>query len=346
MIRSKWLYGNRRALGMLLCVATVAPSCVAGAESAAAGKEDRLAGLESVGDICGATQIGFWGNITTLVSTPSVYYREGLGPWKKSSIPLLGHSVTRLPNGHWILNDTERNQLIEATDISGNGKIISRTELAGVKLARPHDQIVDPSTGYVYMVDGNRRLFRLKDLSGPAEVWTFTAEEMGYDRSLSWFDGHLHVIDSSRGEVLRIDDYAKHQYTRFKSPRPDRINPKPFLTYGDRDFMGGSLSATGFILNDVQKMGDWYYGTNMFTKAFALDGDPRPARLVRWKSWADFEQGKWQDLTSHLGNVSDSATPYFLSADENSLYAPLWNSSGKGCNEGRILRLDVSSLPE
>ena len=95
---------------------------------------------------------------------------------------------------------------------------------------------------------------------------------------MSWFDGHLHIIDSSRGEVIRIDDYAKHRFTTFRSPRPDRTNPKPFLSYGDHDFMGGSLSVTGLILNDVEKAGDWYYGSNMFTRDFALGGDPRPTR--------------------------------------------------------------------
>jgi hypothetical protein len=47
---------------------------------------------------------------------------------------------------------------------------------------------------------------------------------------------------------------------------------EPFLgsmtvsTYDDRDFIGGTLSSTGLLLDDVQKEGDWYYGSNKLAR--------------------------------------------------------------------------------
>jgi hypothetical protein len=180
-------------------------------------------------------------------------------------------------------------------------------------------------------------------------VWTFTADQLGYSRALSWFDGHLHIIDSSRGEVIRVNNYAQHEFTIFRSPRPHRDPHQvyvshPFLNYDDRDFIGGTLSSTGLLLDDVDKAGDWYYGSNEFSEVWSPGTNARPARLIRWKTWSDFEKGKWEDLSSHLPAADVPEFPYYLTIDKNILYAGLTAREPNKC--AGILQLDLATLPK
>ena len=312
--------------------------------SVSAAEKDRLAGLAELGNLCDTPQIGMFGEVTTIIAHGNIFYRTGEGPWTKSPMEFSGHSLARLPNGRWLMNDSRNNRVIQVDDLSGKGRVM-RSELAGFALTYPHDQIVDPKTGDIYVIDSNRRLFRFKDLEGRIEAWTFTPDQMGYDRSMSWFDGYLHVIVSGRGEVIRIENYAERRFTAFRSPRTGRKNAKPFLSYDERDFMGGALSTTGLILNDVDKAGEWYYGANEFTPEFAFGGDTHPARLIRWRTWADFEQGRWEDLSSYIPQSDIPYVPYFLTIHNNVLYAPLFKHRGDTCEDGKILRLDLASLP-
>ncbi len=317
----------------------------------ASANDDRLKGLNEVsGGICGATQIGIFGDTTTVLANATIYYKVANGPWMKSPVPLPGHSLARMPNGHWVMNySDEKGKVVEVDDLSGKGRKIVRSKLAGFKLFRPHDQIVDPDTGDIYLIDGNRRLFRFKNLKTPSEAWTFTADQLGYDRAVSWFDGHLHIIDSSRGEVIRVDSYERHEFTIFRSPRPAR-NPQqvfyrhPFLHYDDRDFIGGTLSSTGLLLDDVDKEGDWYYGSNEFSAVWSPGTDARPARLIRWRTWEDFEKGKWEDLSSYIPGNDVPYFPYFLTIHDGTLYSGLTAREPDKCPG--ILQLDLRSLGE
>jgi hypothetical protein len=249
------------------------------------------------------------------------------------------------------LNDTAHHRMVQLDDLSGQGRVIFRSELAHHKLFRPHDQIVDPVTHEVYMIDGNRRLFRFRDLEGLAEVWTFAPSEMGYARALSWFDGHLHVIDSSRGEVVRIDDYSRRHFTTFRSPRPASMHgiladmPKSRVYH---DYPAGALSTTGLVLNDVDKDGDWYYGSNYFTPPYASGADTGPARLIRWRTWADFEQGRWQDLSAYIPPADIPLMPYFLTIHDHVLYTGVGisNMPQYRCKQDQLLALNLGSLPQ
>jgi hypothetical protein len=321
---------------------------------------------------CGITQIGIYpdAHLLTLIGSivlpprsgspeeqvtlSGILYRNGKGPWLRSAISdqVGTHSITRLPNGKWLLNDGAHNRMLQIDDLSGEGKIVSRYELGGVALMYPHDQIVDPTTGYIYVVDGNGRLYRFQDLEGPVEVWTFTPEQFGYARSLSWFDGHVHIIHTSRGEVIRIDDYTKHAFTVFKSPRPaNRRLIWQWTPYGDAP--SGTLETTGLVLDSVRKGDDgWYYASNDFNHTWALGGDPRPARLIRWRTWEDFEAGKWQDLSSYIQPSDMPLFPYFLTIYRDILYAGLIDREdrpkpGKNespCGYNNILQLDLRSI--
>jgi hypothetical protein len=324
-----------------------------GCVSNAAPAPDRLSGLVEFRKLCVPTHMGIFGDITTVTTYEGgIFYRQGPGPWAEVPIELNGaHSIAQLPNGRWIIGDTENNRLVQLDDLSGKGKVVIRSEIAGLALRRPHDAAVDLITGDIYVVDGERRLFRFKELEGPAEVWTFTQEQLGYVRSLSWFDGHLHVIDSSRGEILRIDSYRERHYTLFRSPRPKNTPAAPFSPYGD--FVGGALATTGLVLNDVEKAESWYYGTNFFAPMYAFGGDTGPARLIRWRSWPEFERGAWEDMSQHLPDAKVPLVPYFLTVHQNALYVAMFetpdSSSGtldgnRPCDQDGIIRIDLAVL--
>jgi hypothetical protein len=76
-----------------------------------------------------------------------------------------------------------------------------------------------------------------------------------------------------------------------------------------------------------------------------MGGDPRPNRLIRWRSWDDFEKGKWQDLSSYLPESQHPFTPYFITVDQGRLYIPafIWLTDGT-CVESRILQLDPATI--
>lgn len=95
----------------------------------------------------------------------------------------------------------------------------------------------------------------------------------------------------------------------------------------------------------MEKAADWYYASNEFVQEFSLGGDTSPARLIRWRSWADFEHGKWQDLSSYIPKDEIPLFAYSLTIRDNVLYTPLSRVRGDNCEEGRILELDLASLP-
>lgn len=302
---------------------------------------------------CEMPQVGVFGDTATAIANGSVYFKVGSGVWTQSPIKLsVPHALTRLPDGRWLILDTENHRLLQVDDLSGSSKTVVRTRLAGVKLKRPHNAVVDPETGYVYLVAGDRRLFRFKSLDGVAEVWTFTPAELGYARSVAWFDGHVHIIHSSRGEVLRIDDFARRRYTRFRSPRPKALRGATSLQVPESriDFDAGALASTGLVLNDVQKSGGWYYGSNDFLVGWAMGEDTGPARLIRWRSWADFQAGRWQDLGRFIPDARypfDPLVPYYITIRDGVLYTPLSASlTDTACEQGRILSLNLGSLPD
>lgn len=321
----------------------VAAALLSSAPSSALSKDEvrGLEGLSAFRSLCGVTAAGFFGDTATITGTTlnsggGVLYRKGQSPWALLPIHLRGpHSIVQLPDGRWLIGDTDNHRLVQIDDLSGKGEI-SRSELLGIKLNRPHDEIVDPGTGDVYVIDGGRHLFRFKSLEGPIEVWSFGPDEMNYVRALSWIDGKLHLIHSSRGEVMRIDDFDKREYTRFGSPRSHAaVTPEN----PHRDFPAGALSLTGLVLNDVEKFDGWYYGTNFFTPSYAKGADTGPARLIRWRSWDDFSSGVWEDLSDRLPSADVPVVPYFLTAHDSGLYVAYFQPS-EPCAPGGVVRLE------
>ncbi len=326
-----------RALALCLAL-LLATACADIATTGAGMPQPAVNDIWADAPVCTARHVGVFGDVTTLTDERGVFYRTGNDTWQASALDLDdAHSVARLPNGRWLINDTNNHRLLETDALDGTGRTVTVSEVDGLALDRPHDQVVDPDTGFVYVIDGTRRLLRFGTLDGPIEAWRFaTPEDMDYARALSWFDGALHIIHSSRGQVLRIDDFTARTYTVFSSPRP-RGGPATSAT-PYRDFPAGALSTTGLVLNDVEKFDGWYYGTNLFTEEYAAGGDPRPARLIRWRTWHDFEQGTWEDLSDRL--PGPDAIPYYLSVHEGALYVALADHNPAPCPAGPVVRID------
>jgi len=360
-------YRLDRRLYVAIIIVTVCLSICMNCRASTAPESSRYVNLGAIGKACGITQVGIYPDMTTLVGTifpnpaaPSevaklsgILYRRGDGPWLRAPISdeVGSHSLTRLPDGRWLVNDTAHNRMVRVDDLGSKDGIVSRYELGGVALLAPHDQLVDPGSGYVYVIDGNARLYRFRDLEGPVDVWTFTADQLKYARSLSWFDSHLHIIHSSRGEVIRIDDYAKRQFTVFKSPRPRKPGLWVDSPYGDVD--SGALDTTGLVLDSVKKSDDgWYYGSNDFSLTWSMGGNPWPDRLIRWRTWKEFEDGKWEDLSSYIPRSDLPTFPYFLTIYRDILYAgavsrddaPAAGKYASPCGYQTIMMLDLRSI--
>lgn len=328
---------NKTWLQAVLACSALLSSAAAAAPNSDQQDGGRYINLGNIGRACSVTQVGIYPDVTTIAGTiylnpkpghpeeitklSGILYRRGDGPWLRAPISdeVGSHSLTRLPNGRWLINDGQHNRMVEVGDLSSKDGAVIRYELGGVALFYPHDQVVDPDTGYIYVIDGER-LYRFKDLEGKVDVWTFSRAQLHYARSLSWFDGHLHIIHTSRGEVFRIDDFDKHLFTVFKSPRPRTGGLWVDTPFEDVD--GGALDTTGLVLDSVKKSDDgWYYGSNDFSLMWAMGGNPWPARLIRWRTWQDFEQGKWEALSAYIPPADVPIFPYFLTIYKDVLYA-------------------------
>lgn len=232
--------------------------------------------------------------------------RDGTGgPWLVSPVKVKGqHSLTLGGDGLIYADDTENNRLIAFPDLATTA-CQATLSIAGKTFSRPHDVVFEPRSGWLYAVCGNRRLYRFHAFGKDESFIQFTEREMGYARALSVVDGKLYVINSSRGEVIRIDDFAARKFTVFRSP-------------GKReDAPAGAWEKTGLVLNDVDFYNGYWYGTNFFVDSYAPGCDTDRFRLIRWKSWPDFEAGRWEEISDL---IPKGMIPYYLTAHRGKLF--------------------------
>ncbi|MDG6094247.1 hypothetical protein LOC54_03820 [Acetobacter sp. AN02] len=287
--------------------------------------------IERLNLLCRPTQIVFAGDTDAIAASGNgrIFYRRNGGHWETSPVETKGgRALVRLPDGRWLICDTENRRLLLVSDLSGKEAATPVSALGGITLERPLDILMEPGTPFIWLLDSGHRVFRFTSVDSPATVLQFHhPQEIGDPRGLSFFDGRLHIIDSSRGEVMRIDDFWDRRYTVFRAPRPPGT---------PRDVPAGSMSTTGPVLNDVQKIGEWYYGSDFFSPTYAKGGDITPGRLLRWRNWKDFQSGKWEDVTPLLPGGDVRVTPFFLTAHNDSLYIPYFDGESP-CSGGGVL---------
>ena len=231
------------------------------------------------------------------------------------------HSLTWC-NGTYYAVNTNEHAVIEFSDISkdkGN-PLVNYSDLV---LERPHDIVYNPVDGYVYVIDNKQGLTRFKpETSVPADV-SKVGSELNYARSLTLVDGEIYISNSSQGEVVHMKDF--NDWTVYKSPGKKL------------DYPAGAYDRTGLVLNDVERFNGYWYGSNYFTGSYADGHDFDKYRLIRWRTWEDFQKGNWEDLSPLLPK---GTVPYYFTINRASLYVSSAQHEKPGVND-IIYKLDL-----
>lgn len=218
-------------------------------------------------------------------------------------------------------------------------------ELTLDTLYKPHYIIYNPNDGYVYFVDadyGNpdKYLYRFNEFAADKierinlldktninlrsnlkeQILSSDGKEnsyeykngKGYVRSLSIINGKLYIINSSHGEVIRLDELDNFSDGNIKFTR--------FRNYTASIAPAGTYASTKVTLNHIEYYNGFWYGANFFHKDFNEKDtlDYHEYNLVRWKTWDDFENSRFTDL-SYL--ITDNRfLPYHFTKHEGKLF--------------------------
>jgi len=273
------------------------------------------------------THIGFFNGleiISDLQNDRFVYRQQGSADYFiESQVKVDGHhSLTWVDDKYYAVN-TDEHKVIEFSEFTETG--YDTPNYNGIELSRPHDIIYNPGDGYIYTIDDKEGLTRFKPNNNKIVEKSNINQSsaLGYARSLSLVNGIVYIINSSRGEVIQMDDFDN--WTVYESPG-QKIN-----NIGEKiDSPAGAWDKTGLVLNDVERYGDYWYGSNFFTEAYAGGNDANKYRLIRWRTWEDFQNGNWEDL-SYL--LPSGVVPYYFTVHNGTLYLATFHHEHPGTND-------------
>ena len=233
------------------------------------------------------------------------------------------HAVVYSPRDRlFYATDTGRHRLLAFRDL-GQAQIESSvTMLAGVKLDRPHDVVID-GDGWLYALNPNGPVvFRFRGF-GQDESSLDLSQHLGYSRALSVVGGKLYVVGSNAGKIVAIDDFARKQF---------RVH----ASFGKRrDAPAGSWQTTGLVPNDVEFYQGYWYVTSYFCPTYAQGTDCNEKKFLRFRSWKDYETGNWEDLSNLLPR---DVVPYYLTVRENGLFLATFSHEPQG-QPGQVFRV-------
>ena len=228
------------------------------------------------------------------------------------------HSVVYNPRDKlFYANDTDHHRIIAFSDPSKNEITAETKEIWGIKLQRPHDIVIDPETGWIYALNPNSgHIFRFTAIGENESV--IKAPTQGYARALTFANGKLYAIGSSKGRIVEVVDWEKPTFKVYDSFDPT-----------GRQGAAGSWKTTGLVLNDAEFFNGHWYATSYFTKSCAKGTDFDKNKFIRFKTLDDLVSGDWTDLSSL---VPSGLTPYFMTVNNNKLYLATFNheATGKG----------------
>jgi hypothetical protein len=228
------------------------------------------------------------------------------------------HSVVYNPRDNlYYANDTDNHRIIAFSDPSKNEITAETKEICGIKLQRPHDTVIDPETGWIYALNPNSgHIFRFTAIGENESV--IKAPTQGYTRAITFTNGKLYAIGSSKGRIVEVVDWEKPTFQVYDSFDPT-----------GRQGAAGSWEKTGLILNDAEFFNGHWYATSYFTQAYAKGTDFDQNKFIRFKTLDDLVSGDWTDLSSL---VPSGLTPYFMTVNNNKLYLATFNheATGKG----------------
>ena len=228
------------------------------------------------------------------------------------------HSVVYNPADKlYYANDTDNQRLISFADPSKNTITAETKEICGIKLQRPHDTVIDRANGWIYALNPNSgHIFRFTAIGKNESV--IKAPTQGYARALTFANGKLYAIGSSKGRIVEVVDWEKPTFKVYDSFDPT-----------GRQGAAGSWKTTGLVLNDAEFFNGHWYATSYFTKSCAKGTDFDKNKFIRFKTLDDLVSGDWTDLSSL---VPSGLTPYFMTVNNNKLYLATFNheATGKG----------------
>ncbi len=259
--------------------------------------------------------------VVSLKNSLLLYRKPGQSQYRRAHLSLnQPHSIAFNPvDSLYYLVDTDNHRLLYGNSLENGSSLAEVRTLAGLSLTRPHDVVVDPEHDWVYVLNpAPVQLFRFRKVGEQEQVLDLS-QLIVYARSLSLINGTIYVVGSASGKVLEIDDFAAKKIKVYVSPGKKKNK------------WSGNWQETGLIGNDLEFYNGFWYLTSYFIpeSCSAVPCDYDKNKLIRFSSWQQFEQGKWQDLSSLLPS---GLVPYFLTKHDGALFVAVYNHTfpGKG----------------
>ena len=175
------------------------------------------------------THIAFGPNnleIITDLKNNRFVFREGPEePFQISPVPVRGpHSVIYNPKDKlYYANDTENHRMIAFSDLSKSTIQAQTKKISGINLHRPHDVVLDPSTGWIYAINpGSGHVFRFTAIGENESAIKVPLQ--GYARALTFTNGKLYAIGSAKGRIVEIVDWNTPTFKIYDSHDPSGRN--------------------------------------------------------------------------------------------------------------------------
>lgn len=273
------------------------------------------------------THLGFGNGFEFATAGNRLWFRESRdAPFQKSTLEGLNdaHSVAWDARDRlFYVADSGNHRLLAISGLSRPEVVGTAQRLAGVPLDRPHDIVCDADTGWLYALNPNKvAVFRFRGF-GKEESALDLSQHLGYSRALTLAGKTLYVIGSSAGKIVEIEDFGTQKYHVHTSVGKRRDAP------------AGSWKTTGLVPNDADFHDGYWYVTSYFCPTYAAGTDCDENKLIRFKSWRDFEAGTWEDLSALLPK---EMVPYYLTPAGDALYlAGFYHEPDKG--PGRVFRI-------
>ena len=95
----------------------------------------------------------------------------------------------------------------------------------------------------------------------------------------------------------------------------------------------GNFDNNGLVLNDIEFYKGYWYATNYYidkTNNYLSNESVTKNKLIRWKTWEDFKNSNWQDLSklAHPESIN-----YYFSKYDDRLFLSAFhvgNTAGEG----------------
>ena len=292
---------------------------------AAAGHADfsffRFSPLETTRTYKGCTQIYFHAGCEFIVekTTSSILYRsQGEKRFARLGLSLDSpHAIAFNPSDNlYYVADTGNNSIIAFPSPDSPQPVFSTAAIAGHRLIRPHDIVVDNTTGWIYSLNPtSTKVFRFKGI-GDQEHFLDLSGWLDYARALSIIQGRLFVVGSSKGIIVEVTDFDRGTFILHRSAGKRKIAAS------------GCWEETGLIPNDIEFFHGYWYVSSYFSPATSRYGwDYNKNKFIRFRTWKEFEAGTWEDLSEFL---PDGLVPYFLTVHRDRLYLSLFNHQMPG----------------